>query len=442
MTLTVRTIETPSLGDRSYLVHDGASAFVVDPPRDIDRVITAATEDGVAIEAIFETHVHNDYVSGGLALSRRTGAALITNADDDLSFDTQGATDGDQIKVGDLVVHVRRSPGHTHTHLSYVVEADGELRGVFTGGSLLYGTVGRTDLLGDSETDKLTRDQWATVRSLVENLPSDAAVYPTHGFGSFCSAQAGADRDSGTIGDERDNPAVAIDDVDQFVETMLAGLSDYPAYYAHMGPLNRAGLAEPDLSPATVVDLAELERRLDAGEWVVDLRDRSAYAGRHLLGTLNFEATGLPTYLGWLMPWGSRLTLLASDPADIADAQRKLSLIGIDRPAASDLDSATDSLSTGHYRVVDYDQLVSVPTEERSFKVVDVRRKDEYEAGHLDEAINIPLHELLDHLHHVPDGELRVHCASGARAAIAASVLARAKFDVVLVNGGPDNQEK
>ncbi|NNF55552.1 MAG: MBL fold metallo-hydrolase [Acidimicrobiales bacterium] len=439
--MTVRTIETPSLGDRSYLVHDGASAFVVDPPRDIDRVVAAAAEDGVTIKSIFETHVHNDYVSGGLALSRRTGAYLVANADDDLSFDTYGVSDGDRIKVGELVVHVRRSPGHTHTHLSYVVEFDGEPRGVFTGGSLLYGTVGRTDLLGDSETDQLTRDQWSTVRSLVRDLPSGVAVYPTHGFGSFCSAQAGADRESGTIGDEQDNPAVATDDVDEFVETMLAGLSDYPAYYAHMGPLNRAGLAEPDLSPAARVNIAELERRIDAGEWVVDLRDRSAYAGRHLVGTLNFETSGLPTYLGWLMPWGSRLTLLAADPADIADAQRKLSLIGIDRSAASDLDSATESLPTGEYRIVGYDELKLIATAERSFKVIDVRRKDEYEAGHLDEAINIPLHELLDHLHHVPDGDLWVHCASGARASIAASVLARANFDVVLVNGGPNNQD-
>ena len=439
--LTVHTIETPGLGDRSYLVHDGTTAFVVDPPRDVDRVLAVADDDGVVIDTIFETHVHNDYVSGGLALSRRTGARLVANRNDDYRFAVHGVTDGDRVTVGELAVRVIHAPGHTHTHLCYVVESDGEPRGVFTGGSLLYGTVGRTDLLGDDDTDELTRAQWATVRSLVEELPDDVSVHPTHGFGSFCSAQAGADRDSGTIADERDNPAVTTDDVDEFVEMLLAGLGDHPAYYAHMSLLNLTGLSEPDLSPPASVDVAELEHRLDAGEWVVDLRDGRAYAQRHLVGTFNFGADELPTHLGWLMPWGARLTLLADDPDMIAGAQRDLSRIGIDRPSQSDLDVAIEHLPTRHYRVVAYDELAAFDAADRSFTVLDVRRTDEYDVGHLDGAVNIPLHQLLDHLHHVPDGELRVHCASGARASIAASILDRAGFDVVLVDGGPSQDD-
>ena len=309
---------------------------------------------------------------------------------------------------------------------------------MFTGGSLLYGTVGRTDLLGDADTDDLTRRQWSSVRGLVDQLPDDVAVYPNHGFGSFCSAQAGADRDSGTIGDEHANPAVTTDDVDQFVSDLLAGLTDIPAYYAHMALLNRAGLGEPDLSSPTPVDTAELAARLDAGEWVVDLRDRRAYAERHLVGGFNFEADGLPTHLGWLMPWGTRLTPLADEPGTIAAAQRTLSRIGIDRPNRADLDRALAELPTGHYPVTAYAELAELPVDQRMFQIIDVRRRDEYEAGHLDGAINIPLHELLDHLHHVPGGPLVVHCASGARASIAASVLARAGFEVTLADGGPE----
>ncbi len=437
MTLTIRTIETAGLGDRSYLVHDGTTALVVDPQRDIDRILAVAADDDVAIETIFETHVHNDYVSGALALRRATGATIVVNADDDPSFDVLGVSDGERIDVGALTVIVRHAPGHTHTHLSFVLEFEGRPRAVFTGGSLLYGTVGRTDLLGAGDTDQLTRAQWSTVRSLVADLPDDVAVYPTHGFGSFCSAQAGAERDSGCIADEHDNPAAITDDVDLFVENLLAGLTDAPAYYAHMAPLNRAGMAQPDLSSAAEVDIDELERRLDAGEWVVDLRNRRTYAGRHLVGTFNFQGEDLPTQLGWLMPWGARLTLLASEPEAISHAQRELSRIGVDRPSRADLEAATSTLPTGSYRVVDYRDLTAIPVGDRDFRVLDVRREDEYEAGHLDEAINIPLHELLGHLHHVPDAELWVHCASGARASIAASVLTRAGFDVVLVDGGP-----
>ncbi len=439
VSVTVHTIESPGLGDRSYLVHDGVSAFVVDPPRDIDRILSVAANDRVTIDMVFETHVHNDYLSGGLALSRRTGATIVTSGDNELSFDIHGVADGDRVTVGEMTVEARHSPGHTHSHLSYIVGANDRIRAVFTGGSLLYGTVGRTDLLGEAATDQLTRQQWASVRTLVEDLPDDVAVYPTHGFGSFCSAQPAADRQSGTIGDERHNPAVTTNDVDEFVRDLLAGLTDIPAYYAHMTPLNRAGPSEPDLSPIAEVDTTELAARLDAGEWVVDLRDRQTYAGRHLIGSLNFEADGLPTHLGWLMPWGSRLTLLAADIDTIADAHRTLSRIGIDRPTQADTEAALESLPTGDYPVIDYRRLAEMPTEERTFHVIDVRRRDEYDEAHLDRAINIPLHELLDHLHHVPNGRLCVHCASGARASIAASLLARARFDVTLVNGGPDD---
>ncbi len=434
----VVVVETPGLGDRSYVVHDGRSAFVVDAPRDIDRILDLVADLGVEIEAIFETHLHNDYVSGALALSRRTGATLFASGDDERSFDHVAIAGGETIAVGSMTVEARWSPGHTHSHLAFVAFGGDRLRAVFTGGSLLYGTVGRTDLLGESETDELTRHQWETVRRLVEDLPDDTAVYPTHGFGSFCSAQAGADRDEGTIADEHENPAVVNDDVDSFVAELLAGLSDAPAYYAHMSHLNRAGAGEPDLSLTTAIDADELAARIEAGEWVVDLRNRRTYAHRHLVGTLNFEADGLPTHLGWLLPWQARLTLVAADDETIADAQRALCRIGLDRPSRSDLSSALSALPDARYEVVPFADLEVVPVEERTFTVVDVRRQDEYDSGHLEGAVNVPLHQLLDHIHHVPDGPLWVHCGSGARASIAASLLARAGREVTLVDGGPE----
>lgn len=437
MSVTVDIIESPGLGDRSYLVHDGTSAFVVDPPRDIDRVLDRMEHHGVRIEKIFETHLHNDYVSGGLALHRRTDAPIVASADDEHSFEVDAVGDGDIIAVGRMEIEVRHTPGHTHSHLSYITRVAGEVCAVFTGGSLLYGTVGRTDLLGEDQTDELTRRQWESVRGLVADLPDDTEVYPTHGFGSFCSAKAGDDRTSGTIADEHDNPAVATDEVDEFVAELRAGLTDVPAYYAHMAHLNRAGMAEPDLSPVAEVDIEELVDRLDAGEWVVDLRRRRTFAHRHLVGSFNFEADGLPTHLGWLMPWRARLTFLADSPDEIEEAHRSMCRIGIDRPDRADIDRALDRLETDEYPVVDYAELASIPVAERTFRVLDVRRRGEFADGHLEEAVSIPLHELLDHLHHVPDGPLWVHCASGARASIAASLLARAHFDVTLVDGGP-----
>ena len=145
----VLAINTPALGDRSYLVHDGEVAVVVDPQRDIDRVLALAAARGVRITHVFETHLHNDYVTGGLALALATGSAYHVNAADEVAFDRVPARDGDVIEVSPVMrVQVLATPGHTFTHLSYVLRAAGRAHAVFTGGSLLYGSTGRPDLLG------------------------------------------------------------------------------------------------------------------------------------------------------------------------------------------------------------------------------------------------------------------------------------------------------
>lgn len=447
MTTEIITIETPGLGDRSYLAHDGNCALVVDPQRDIDRVLSLAERHGVVISHVFETHVHNDYVSGGLALCRRTDATLVAPAGSGLSFDWHAVVDGDELSIGSMRMRVVHTPGHTHDHVSYVLSDAGGDVAVFTGGSLLYGTVGRTDLLGPKETDELTRAQWASARRLVADLGPDVTVHPTHGFGSFCSSQGGADRDFGTIGDEADdNPALRIDDVDEFKQYLLDGLSDHPAYYAHMAHLNRAGAGEPDLTPPAQLDADTLRQRLESGDWVLDLRDRRAYAEGHLVGTAGFEIDGpFVTYVGWLIPWGSGITLIAEKPEDVARAQRELVRIGIERPAGA-ATGPVERLAGDHptqcYQVATFEDLAneaSTAGDGEQTAIVDVRRAEEWQDGHIQGSVNIPIHQLLEHVHHVPAGRLWVHCASGARAAISASLLARAGHDVVLIDDQFDN---
>ena len=206
---TIIPIETPTLGDRSYLVHDGEVAFVVDPQRDIDRVLDLLEQHGVRLTHVFETHIHNDYVTGGLALAQRTGAQYLVNGEDDVSFVRTPVADGQVVEVGGRMrVTALATPGHTFTHLSYsLTDAptgtdSGEQVAVFTGGSLLYGATGRPDLLGPEHTHDLVRHQHASAHRLAELLPDDAEVFPTHGFGSFCSATQ-SDATSSTIGQEK-----------------------------------------------------------------------------------------------------------------------------------------------------------------------------------------------------------------------------------------------
>ena len=442
---TTLTLETPSLGDRSYIVHDGERAVVVDPPRDIDRVLDAVEDAGVSVELIVETHLHNDYVSGGLTLSRVTGATYGHAAAEDLRFDHRGLAGGDEITVGSLRIEVVHTPGHTPHHLTYVIHADGQPPAAFTGGSLLLGTVGRTDLVGEDVTEELTRSQYRSARLLGDRLPDDAEILPTHGFGSFC-ASASSDEDSdGTMACERQvNLALTAPSEDDFVEQLLAGLSDHPAYYVHMAPVNLAGPSPIDLSPPAPVDVAELRRRIHRGEWVVDLRARTAYASDHVAGTVGIElADGFSTYLGWLIPWGTPVTLLGDSAEEVAQAQRQLVRIGIDRPAGASTEpiEGWPEADRRRYDVVDFGDVVEGRSHD-GVVVLDVRRDDEWSAGHIEGAAHIPIHEILRRLDEVPDGQLWVHCASGFRASIVASLLDRTGRDVVLIDDEYDNAEK
>jgi hydroxyacylglutathione hydrolase len=433
----VAAIDTPALGDRSYLAHDGEVAMVVDPQRDIDRVLALAAARGVRITHVFETHLHNDYVTGGLALALAVGAAYHVSAADEVAFDRVPTSDRDIIEVSPVMrVRVLATPGHTFTHLAYLLEAAGHTHAVFTGGSLLYGSTGRPDLLGRVHADELARAQFASAHQLAAVLPEDADVYPTHGFGSFCSVgQTGGS--SSTIGRElRVNPVLILDE-ERYVSELLAGLDAYPAYYAHMGSTNAAGPSGADLSPPNRADAAELSMRLEAGEWVVDLRARRAFAAGHVAGTLSFDLDGsFATYLGWLIPWGTPLTLLGQTPEQVAEAQRELVRIGIDRPAAAATGHPDDWASASalrSYPVADFAELEAV-RRHRGVVVLDVRRDQEWVQSHISGAVHVPLHQLPARLAEVPAGEVWVHCETGYRASVAASFLDAAARTVVAVD--------
>ncbi|GAB2867089.1 MBL fold metallo-hydrolase [Nocardioides pacificus] len=441
-------IDTPTLGDRTYLVHDGEVAFVVDPQRDIDRVLDLLEAHGVRLTDVFETHIHNDYVTGGLALAERTGAAYHVNGEDPVSFERTPIRDGETVEVGPRMrVTALATPGHTYTHLSYALtDASKSLDqsvGVFSGGSLLFGATGRPDLLGPDHTDALVRHQHASAHRLADLLPDEAELFPTHGFGSFCSATQ-SDATASTIGQEKTaNPALTQDE-ETYVRELLDGLGAWPTYYAHMAPANAAGPSEPDLSPPSLADADELRKRIEAGEWVVDLRNRTAFAAGHVKGTLNFGLDGgFATYLGWLITWGTPVTLLGETPEAIAEAQRELVRIGIDRPAAH---------ATGGPEDWTHDELASFPTAKfadlaqvlhhREVVILDVRRTDEYDAARIAGAVNIPIHELSHRTDEVPAGEVWVHCAGGYRASVAASILDAAGRTLVAVDDSFEEAEK
>ncbi len=450
MVVDVEVVETSELGDRSYIAHDGVTAVVIDPQRDLDRLEAILGAKALTCAAVLETHVHNDYVTGGYQLARRTGARYVLSAADEVHFDRHAVHDGDEMAAGRLRIRAVATPGHTDTHLTYLIDApqdaSSEPPAVFTGGSLLYGSVGRTDLVDPARTEELTRAQFRSVRRLAGLLDDEARVFPTHGFGSFCSSGSTSGGQSSTIGQERArNDALTGDDEDAFVARLVAGLTAYPRYYAHMAARNLQGPGPADLSAPQPVEPDELHKRITAGEWVVDLRDRTAYAAEHLAGSIGIAlGQQFSTYLGWLIPWGTPLTLIGDSADQVADAQRQLVRIGIDRLAGAAV-GAPGELAAGDgdglrsYRRASFADLAAQRTAATrvgatELVVLDVRRDDEWAAGHVPGAVHVPLHSLLERLDEVPEAQLWVHCTIGFRASIAASLLDRAGREVVLID--------
>ncbi|WP_296602300.1 MBL fold metallo-hydrolase [Nocardioides sp.] len=437
--MDVVTLEVPELGNRCHLVHDGRHALVVDPPRNLAPIESVAEAAGVEITAVADTHVHNDYVSGAPGLARRHGADHLLAADEPVDFERIGVRDGDVVPVGRLEVTVLATPGHTRHHQAFLVReaGAGDVPGaLFSGGSLLHGSVGRTDLVDARLTEELARQQWASARRLGELDPA-TRLHPTHGFGSFCAGTATTAPDSGggfTIGQQRGtNPALVVDQ-DSFVAELVAGFGPVPRYYGHMAPLNRAGAGRALPRPGRPVTAEQVTDAVLAGAWVVDLRRRDTFAAAHLPGAVSVEyGTQFATYVGWLVPWDDDLVLLCDSPEPITSALRDLAAIGIDGPAIHVLDR--EEPLTASYRRADWAEFRA---HQGPRVVVDVRQRDEYDDGHLPGAVHLPVQDVDVAADSLPAGQLWVHCRSGYRAGIAASVLQRHGRSVVHVDDAWD----
>jgi hydroxyacylglutathione hydrolase len=453
---------TEGLGDASYLIASGGEAAVVDPQRDAWRFVDAARRRDWRIRHVVETHAHNDYLSGALELRAAVGADIVAPALGAYSFAHRPADDGDSVTIGDLELVARATPGHTYEHLAWEVWTGGGTSGspgsgghpasagsgghpeaVFTGGSLLVGGAGRTDLVGPEATDTLTRAQYRSLRALAR-LPDTVRILPTHGGGSFCTANDGGGERTSTLGTERrSNPALAAIDEASFVRRQLEDLRRYPTYYAEMGRRNRAGPAVlgqvQGARPLTPTDIGDVRKR---GAWIVDARPRDAFASAHVPGSLNVElGPDFATYVGWLVPFGSPIALVLPDPLADAwvEAVTQLLRIGYERVVGV-LDGGMAAwtaagLATRSYPVADMRALFDAWTTGGPVPLVDVRQPAEWATdGALEGSERVFVADVPARLGLLRDrGPWWVACASGQRASLAASVLDAAGVPVVLV---------
>ncbi|MGW4898494.1 MBL fold metallo-hydrolase [Kitasatospora sp. NPDC004240] len=446
---TIETVVTAALGDSSYLLASGDEAVVVDPQRDCWALLAACAERGLRIRYALDTHVHNDYLSGALEVRAATGATVAGPARAGYRFDHLPLAEGDELTVGDLRIQALETPGHTAEHTSYLVldgTGDGAPAAVFTGGSLLVGTAGRTDLSGADRTEELARAQYRSLRRLAQ-LPPGTRVLPTHGAGSSCASGPASGRRTSTVGAQRTaNPALGALDEEEFVAARLSGLPPAPAYYRQMGPLNRSGPAVLGGPPALArLTPEETAAALDRGALVIDARDRRAYADAHLPGALGDELDGsFAAIAGEVVPFGTPLVLVLPEPfADaVHEAVTQLLRIGYDHRLIGALDGGVERWARSgrplaSIRTADISE---VPGAVRALGalVLDVRPVPD---PPLPGATGIPLTRLPERIGELPVGrEIWTVCGRGRRATVAAGLLAAAGLPVTAVasGGAPD----
>jgi glyoxylase-like metal-dependent hydrolase (beta-lactamase superfamily II)/rhodanese-related sulfurtransferase len=460
--MDVEILRTRGLGNSTYVLASDDEALVVDPPRDAWRVREILERRGWRLRNVVETHVHNDYLSGALELVASERASVVAPARGRYAFDHRGVDDGDEVEVGGIVLRARATPGHTPEHLAWEVRDASRRAGappeaVLTGGSLLVGSVGRTDLLGDEATGDLTRRQLASLRALAE-LPDEVALWPTHGSGSFCAAGPMHDEPTSTIGAERwTNPLFMVARgaaPGSFEEQLIAGFMPYPAYYREMAAMNRAGPAvlgdRPELASLSV---EAVRAAIDDGARAVDGRSRRDIAAGHIPGSLTIElGDTFASYVGWILPVGTPLVLVLPERNGTAEeAVDQLVRIGFDRligVLAGGVEAwAAAGESLAGMATVTPGELADELRTDESPVVVDVRDPKEWrEEGHIADAVEISLPSIIAGIDpSIPDGApVTVACKSGARATVAAGLLEARGHPVRLVAKGgiPDVAEQ
>jgi len=453
----VKRFFEPSIAQASYLIGCNANgeAIVIDANRDIDQYIAASAQEGLRITHITETHIHADYVSGSRELAHKTGATMYLSdegeADWKYAFASEGRLlhDGDRLTIGNIRIDVLHTPGHTPEHLSFLVTdgaaADKPIAAV-TGDFVFVGDVGRPDLLERAAHIQGTME--AGAKTLWQSLQKFAAnedwlqIWPGHGAGSACGKGISA-IPSSTLGYERRfNWAFNVKTEAEFVERVLEGQPEPPAYFAHMKRVNQAGpaLLGAYQAPPRLADEA-LAALLATGALVVDTRPAAQFAEQHVPGTLHIPlSASFVTWAGWLVPSTASLYLIVDEPttARLPELARLLALIGIDRIAGWFNTSAVAASAvvrrTPQTNVAELQSKVA----SGAVTVVDVRSATEWAAGHLPGAIHVPLGYLAERCRSLPTTKpIVVQCQSGARSAIAASLLERLEFpDVTNLIGG------
>jgi hydroxyacylglutathione hydrolase len=436
------------LAHASYLLASEGEAVVVDPQRDVDLYLNAATEHGFAIGHIFETHLHADFVSGHKELAARTGAKIYMGAQAGAQFPHVPVGNGFALKFGKASIRVLETPGHTPESICLVV-TDNEKSispwAVLTGDTLFIGDVGRPDLSPRHTPAQLAGLLYDSLHAKLLTLPDNVLVYPAHGAGSLCGKNMRAERSS-TIGTERlTNYALQIRSREEFIAQLTSNLPARPEYFLKDAEMNRTGAtALSELPTLRAIEPAELQRMLRDGEIALDVRSGGEFAAGHVPGSINVALSGqFASWAGTVLGLTAHPVLIADTDQQLEEARLRLARVGMEALDGY-LAGGVAAWKQAGLTLAQTQQITAEDLDSRlragGVQVLDVRRQPEWDAGHIENAIWWPLDNFrvsppeIDH-----DAPLAVHCKSGYRSMIASSLLERAGFHHVLnVVGGLD----
>lgn len=447
MALVFERVLTEGLGDLSYLVGDDAKgeAAVIDPRADVEVYLELARQHGVSITHVFQTHIHEDFLSGAVELVARTGSAKNymshEGGNSEYGYDHEPVRDGDEFEFGNVVLTARHTPGHTPEHLAFLV-AETKRRetpyAVFSGGSLLINAAGRTDLLGPEKARELVARQYETLYQFYLGLEDHVLLHPTHAHGSPCGAQIG-DRLSSSIGYERQfNPYLQAHSQAAFEQQALSDLPPKPTYYPRLKDTNTAGPPVlgnlprvPALSAATFKQALDRERRAV----VVDTRSMLAFGAGHVPGALNIGARPeLSIWAGWMLDVDVPILLVLHKDEDLQAVTRLFLRTGFTEFRGY-LVGGMKAWDNAGFELEQVRQVSVHELREHmdSYQIVDVRMPDEWKKGRIPRSKHIFLPELRDKSGSLSRKDpVAVYCDSGYRASLGTSVLRREGFDHVV----------
>jgi hydroxyacylglutathione hydrolase len=434
------------LSHASYLLGSEGIAAVVDPQRDVGIYLEEARKRGLEIRYVVETHLHADFVSGHRELARATGATIYLGAQAGAKFPHVDVYDGDELEFGRCRLKFLETPGHTVESISIVVtdlDQSEQPTAVLTGDTLFIGDVGRPDLSGDRTPQELAGMLFDSLHSKLLKLPDSVQVYPAHGAGSLCGRQMSSERSS-TIGKERvTNYALRPTSRDEFVRLLTSELPERPGYFALDVEINREGAAPlGELSPLPALSPQELAARQKAGATVLDTRPSIEFGPAHIPESVHISLTGqYASWAGIVLGLDKEILIVAEDEEKAAESRLRLARVGIERVKGY-LDGGIVAWILGGSPVA---QTPQISVEElhamrQEVQIVDVRRPGEWQSGHIQDAIHVPLDKLRSQLGVLDRSRpIAVHCKSGYRSSIGASLLEGAGFQQVMnVTGGFD----